>query len=133
MEATIERIKEHKVVLAPQDTTTLNYEHPATEGFGPIGTKTDTAMGLLLHDTVAFTDEGTPLGILDAQCWARDPDDKGKSERRKETPIEEKESIWRGLQRLDTVVEMYAIFKKLPLPRIRQFYPYSLQPPSAAP
>ena len=93
VEATIERIKEHKVVLAPQDTTTLNYEHPATECFGPIGTKTDTAMGLLLHDTVAFTDEGTPLGILDAQCWARDPDDKGKSERRKETPIEEKESM----------------------------------------
>lgn len=92
-EATIERIKEHKVVLAPQDTTTLNYEHPATEGFGPIGTKTDTATGLLLHDTVAFTENGTPLGILDARCWARDPDDKGKSERRKETPIEEKESM----------------------------------------
>jgi hypothetical protein len=43
------------------------------------------------------------------------------------------ECIWRGLQRLDTVVEMYAIFKKTPLPRIRQFYPYALQPPSAAP
>ena len=58
-------------------------------------------MGLLLHDTVAFTDEGTPLGILDAQCWARDPDDKGKSERRKETPIEEKESMkWYPLKNL---------------------------------
>ena len=92
-EATIERIKEHKVVLAPQDTTTLNYAHPATEGLGPIGTKNDRAMGLLLHDTMAFSEEGTPLGILDAQCWARDPDDKGKSERRKETPIEQKESM----------------------------------------
>ncbi len=29
-EATVERIKEHKVVLSPQDTTMLNYEHPAT-------------------------------------------------------------------------------------------------------
>ncbi len=35
-EATVERIKEHKVVLAPQDTTTLNYTHPDTEGLGPI-------------------------------------------------------------------------------------------------
>ena len=43
------------------------------------------------------------------------------------------ECIWRGLQRLDNVVEMYAIFKKIPLPRIRQFYPDALQPPSAAP
>ena len=34
----------------------------------------DQAIGLLLHDTVAFTEEGTPLGVVDAQCWARDPD-----------------------------------------------------------
>ncbi len=51
-EATIERIKEHKVVLAPQDTTTLNYyAHPATEGLGPINTINDSSMGLMLHDT----------------------------------------------------------------------------------
>ena len=50
-------------------------------------------MGLILHDTLAFTEEGTPLGVLDAQCWARDPEDKGKSERRKTLPIEEKESM----------------------------------------
>ena len=80
-------------MLAPQDTTTLNYTHPDTEGLGPISAKTDSAVGLLLHDTMAFSEEGTPLGILDAQCWARDPDDKGKSERRKETPIEQKESM----------------------------------------
>lgn len=93
-EATIERIKEHKIVLAPQDTTTLNYcTHPATMGLGPINNISNSSMGLMLHDTLAFTDEGTPLGILDAQCWARDPEDKGKSERRKALPIEEKESI----------------------------------------
>jgi len=35
-EATIERIKEHRVVLVPQDTTTLDYStHPMTEGLGP--------------------------------------------------------------------------------------------------
>ena len=92
-EATIERSKKHRIVLAPQDTTTLNYTtHPMTEGLGPVGNKADQAIGLLLHDTVAFTEEGTPLGVLDAQCWARDPKDRGKRVRRKQLPIEQKES-----------------------------------------
>lgn len=93
-EATIERIKERRVVLAPQDTTMLNYStHPMTEGLGPVNNTDDRAVGLLLHDTLAFTEEGTPLGILDAQCWARDPQEKGKRYRRKELPIEQKESM----------------------------------------
>ena len=93
-EATLERIKEHRVVLVPQDTTTLDYStHPMTEGLGPTNNQDDDAIGLLLHDTLAFTEEGTPLGILDAQCWARDPQEKGKRYRRKELPIEQKESM----------------------------------------
>ena len=93
-EATIERIKEHRVVLVPQDTTVLNYStHPMTDGLGPTNNKDNHAIGLLLHDTLAFTEEGTPLGILDAQCWARDPGEKGKRYRRKELPIEQKESM----------------------------------------
>ena len=93
-EATLERIKEHAVVLAPQDTTTLNYyHHPATTGLGPVNTKSDKATGLLLHDTLAFSVEGTPLGVIKAQFWARDPEDQGKRERRKSLPIEQKESM----------------------------------------
>ena len=93
-ETTIERIKGHRVVLVPQDTTTLDYStHPLTEGLGPTNNKGDHALGLLLHDTLAFTEEGTPLSILDAQCWARDPQEKGKRYRRKELPIEQKESM----------------------------------------
>jgi len=94
IEAAIERIKQHRVVLLPQDTTTLNYTtHPMTEGLGPVNNISDKAIGLLLHDTLAFTENGTPLGVVDAQVWARDPDDKGKKYRRKELPIEQKESI----------------------------------------
>lgn len=93
-EATIERIKQHAIVLAPQDTSTLNYcAHPATEGLGPINTIENTSTGLMLHDTVAFTPEGVPLGVLDAQCWARDPKQQGKRHRRKHLPIEQKESM----------------------------------------
>jgi hypothetical protein len=92
-EAAIDRIRQHKIVLAPQDTTSLNYStHPIHEGLGPIGTQNSDAIGLHLHDTMAFSEDGTPLGILDAQCWARDPKDKGKRARRKRVPIEQKES-----------------------------------------
>jgi hypothetical protein len=92
-EATIERIRQHRIVLAPQDTTTLVYTtHPMTEGLGPISHKADRAIGLLLHDTMAFSEEGDPLGVLDAQCWARDPKDRSKRDRRKALPIEQKES-----------------------------------------
>ena len=93
-ETTIERIKQHRVVLAPQDTTTLNYSaHPMTKGFGPVSHVDHTLVGLLLHDTMAFTEDGTPLGILDAQCWARDSQQKGKRYLRKQLPIEQKESM----------------------------------------
>jgi hypothetical protein len=47
----------------------------------------------LLHDTLAFTPEGTPLGLLDVQCWARDPDEAGKRHQRHQKSIEEKESF----------------------------------------
>jgi hypothetical protein len=94
VEATARRVREHEVVLAVQDTTTLNYTaHPSTEGLGPINTKKDAGMGLILHDTMAFSEQGTPLGLLDVQCWARDEEDAGKSAKRYDLPIEEKESI----------------------------------------
>jgi hypothetical protein len=93
-ETVIERIKQHKVVLAPQDTTTLDYTtHPMTEDVGPVSHKNEACIGLLLHDTLAFTEDGVPLGILDAQCWARDPQDRAKKDRRKDLPIEQKESM----------------------------------------
>ena len=91
-EATIERIRKHRVVLLPQDTTSLTYTtHPLTEGLTPINNKENSAIGLMLHDTLAFTEDGTPLGIIDAQCWARG--EKGKKYRRHELPIEQKESM----------------------------------------
>src|SRR5438094_9882240 len=104
-EAAIDRIRQHSIVLVRQDTTTLNYTHPMTQGLGPVGTKRDQSIGLLLHDTVAFNEEGTPLGVLDAQCWARDQKDKGKRERRKNMPIVKKESHkrMRSLRKVDTV------------------------------
>jgi len=92
-QATVRRMAQEPVVLAVQDTTSLNYSaHPATALLGPIGTEPDGAQGLLVHDTMAFTVEGTPLGLLDVQCWVRDPDEAGKKHQRHQRPFEQKES-----------------------------------------
>lgn len=91
--ATEERIAECRgeVILALQDTTSVNYTNLAqARGLGPIGTQVDGAQGLHLHSTLAVSTQGLPLGFLDAQCWARDPQEFGKN--KSHLPIEEKES-----------------------------------------
>lgn len=93
-EATEQRIAHQPLVLVAQDTSTLNYtHHPMTEGLGPVNTIADKNIGLILHDTMAFTAEGTPLGLLDVQCWARDPAEAGKRHKRQSKAIEQKESF----------------------------------------
>ncbi len=101
--ATVRRVSQEPVVLAVQDTTSLNYStHPATEKLGPIGSRKEGILGLLLHDTLAFTLEGTPLGLLDVQCWARDPRAFGKKHLRYKRAIEQKES-YRWLKSFEQV------------------------------
>jgi hypothetical protein len=93
VEATRQRIAQEPLVLAVQDTTSLNYStHPATANLGPIGSRPDGIIGLLVHDTMAFSRAGTPLGLLDVQCWARDAAEFGKKHHRQQHPIEQKES-----------------------------------------
>lgn len=91
--STAERMNSEEVVLAVQDTTSLNYSaHPATTGLGTITSKAEGAVGLEVHDTLAFTPGGVPLGLVDVQVWARDPAEFGKKHTRRKRPIEAKES-----------------------------------------
>lgn len=93
-EATARRVAQQETVLAVQDTTSLNYStHPATEKLGPIGSRQEGLIGLHLHNTMAYTLAGTPLGLIDVQCWARDPKAFGKRHRRHTLSIEQKESV----------------------------------------
>jgi hypothetical protein len=104
-QATYRRMAEHTVVLCPQDTTSLNYStHPATANLGPIGSRPEGIIGLMVHDTLSFSVEGTPLGLLDVQCWARDPEQFGIKHQRKQRPIEAKES-YKWLQSFNRVAE----------------------------
>jgi len=94
VQATVQRMQAHPVVLCAQDTTTLNYStHPQTRGLGPISNNRDKTLGLLLHATLALTPEGQPLGVLQAQTWARSGRHFGRSShQRNRTPRAQKES-----------------------------------------
>jgi len=92
-QATIERMRSKPLALIAQDTSSLNYTtHREMEGLGPIGTKVNGPQGLILHSAMAFTPAGLPLGVLHAECKARDPKEFGKKSERGKKPIEEKES-----------------------------------------
>ena len=87
-------------VLAIQDTTFLSLPTlEATEGLGSVNGEREEA--LLMHSVLAVRPDGHILGMLDAQVWARPPEELGKAEARKSRPIEEKESVkWlRGMAR----------------------------------
>ena len=91
---TIENINAAKppVVLIPQDTTEVNYSNlEATSGLGNIGSS-KTAMGIHVHSAVAIGETGEIYGLIAQKIWVRPPEEFGKSENRKETPIEDKES-----------------------------------------
>jgi Transposase DNA-binding/Transposase Tn5 dimerisation domain len=85
-------------VLVMQDTVFFSYGmHVKTRGLGPIG-KSNSAhdRGLIMHNALAFTTSGVPLGILSQSIWARreipEEDYQEKIERLQVTAIEEKES-----------------------------------------
>jgi hypothetical protein len=90
------------VVLMPQDTTTLNYSGlKATQGLGNICDK-QSAFGILLHSSIAVSENGQPFGLLTQKTWVRPPEEFGKKKKRKQLPIEEKES-YKWLETLDNV------------------------------
>ena len=89
------------VVLLPQDTTEVNYSNlKATEGLGNIGSS-KTAMGIHVHSSVAIGESGEIFGLVAQKLWIRPPEEFGKSENRKNVPIEEKESN-KWLETLET-------------------------------
>jgi hypothetical protein len=89
--ATIRRMSGQPVILAVQDTTSVNYDtQQEMEGNGYISDKT---MGVNIHSCLAVTPEGLVLGVLDQMGFNRE-ERKNTSltrEQQKNRPIEEKE------------------------------------------
>jgi hypothetical protein len=94
VQATVQRMEAHRLVLCVQDTTALNYSsHPHTQGLGPIAHNRDKTLGLFLHSTLALSTTGQSLGLLQAQTWARSGRHFGRSShQRNRTPRAQKES-----------------------------------------
>jgi Domain of unknown function (DUF4338)/Transposase DNA-binding len=70
--ATLARMRREAVVLAVQETLSLDYTiHRALQGIGPIGTEAGGGQGVMLQTTLAFSADGLPLGTLAATTLGR--------------------------------------------------------------
>lgn len=90
---TIERMKSYQLVLLLQDTTVLDYSnHKNTKGLGSCSNDPNS-LGLLMHSVLALTPDGVPLGLLYQDIWSRENYPNQKRNKRRELPIEAKESF----------------------------------------
>ena len=73
--ATTKRCQQQKIVLCVQDTSELDFTRPQQQvaGAGPLACS--SRLGAFLHLNEAFTEDGTPLGAIDAKLWAREEPD----------------------------------------------------------
>ena len=103
--ATINRIKQCDFALLVQDTTEIDLTRPGqqVDGAGPMDC--ESRRGAFFHPLQSFDLDGVPLGMVWQKSWARDKIETNltsaeKSQKRKATPIEDKESLrWiKGLQ-----------------------------------
>src|SRR5205085_58162 len=95
-ERTRQRLAAQKTVLLIQDTTELDVTRPQQQvaGAGPLDHA--SRRGAFGHVLEAFTTDGTPLGAVWVDLWAREDDaatPEEKKQRRRVAPIEEKESF----------------------------------------
>lgn len=86
---TAKRAKQHKMVLAVQDTSYFVYtSHPKTEGLGKMSLKKGKNVkkiysnGLVVHTCLAVTTEGLPLGLLDQKTSRESSDQRRRAEAR---------------------------------------------------
>lgn len=107
-EQTIRRMQAQRSVLCIQDGSDLDFNGAAEcVGLGVIGSNQTGAKsaGLHLHSTKVVSDQGLPLGILLAQCWAPQPRSSDDKRRTCDIPIEEKETYawFLGMKDCETV------------------------------
>lgn len=95
-ERTIQRMKAQKRVLCIQDGSDLNYSTlEGCKGLGFVGTNQSgkQSKGLHLHSTFAVISSGLPLGVLRAECTAREQRPQEDERPLTAIPIEEKNTF----------------------------------------
>lgn len=91
------RIALQKVVVLVQDTTEIDVTRPEQQMVGTGPMDGSDRRGFFVHLLHAFSPDGTPLGTVGHELWAREEDVRAltaeeKREERKAAPIEDKES-----------------------------------------
>ena len=89
--ATLARIAEEPVVLILQDTTELDFTKHAPKDAGCLNKA--KRFGMYNHTHLAVTPEGLPLGVVGVKTFDRSAESLGKTQERRQLPIEEKESF----------------------------------------
>lgn len=93
-EATLQRVRQHPVVLCVEDTSELDFTSRAeTKGLGPLNY--ELTRGIHLHPMIAVTPERLCLGVLGFWRWVRDARNHGGKDRqdRLSRALEDKESL----------------------------------------
>jgi Transposase Tn5 dimerisation domain/Transposase DNA-binding len=102
-EATLQRVRQHPVVLCVEDTSELDFtSRVETEGLGPLNY--ELTRGIYLHPMIAVTPERLCLGVLGFWRWVRDASNHGGKDRqdRLSRALEDKESL-RWVEGYETV------------------------------
>jgi len=91
VEATKDRVRQHPVVLAVQDTTECDYtRHPPKDARHLNCVK---RKGIYMHTVLVVTPDRRALGVLNSEYFDRAEDSLGRTKERGTLPIEEKESF----------------------------------------
>ncbi len=81
-----------EILLAVQDTTAFNFGHrAAVEGLGVL--EDNHTPGFFAHTTLAVSEQGVPLGLMEQQVWSRPPHPTRVRNAHQTKPITEKESF----------------------------------------
>ncbi len=94
---TDKKVKNTRLVLAVQDTTSLTYKHSVCRGLSEVSSanlnKTSKARSLFVHSTVMIdADSELTLGLANQHYWTREEKVKGTKNEQRERPKTEKES-----------------------------------------
>ncbi|STX50759.1 transposase Tn5 [Legionella busanensis] len=106
----LQRIGETETVLIVQDTTFIDYStHYQTKGLGGIS---KDSKGLIMHSSLALSEDGIPVGFLGQKIFARPFVEGLKKRNRHATPIQDKES-YRWLESFHDSIEGFSNTQRL--------------------
>ncbi len=100
--ATAALAKEHKTLLALEDSTTLSYSHKVRDSLGDLGGKKDgIKRGFWVHNVLMLDAQSEQtVGLVDQTYWLRKPSARGKAAQRREREYQDKESFkWEAASR----------------------------------